>query len=182
VPIDRLEGLLASELARLSAEGRRKGEEPVTVAVLPARGDSGPRVRLAGHGDRGFLRMNSNGYLGLARRAELVSAAERATREFGVGPAAVRFISGTHAPHVALESSLAAFHGREAAMVWSSAYAAVMGVLPPLVDASTAVISDELNHNCIINAIRLARPAERHVVPHLDLPALESALETAARG
>ena len=65
-------------------------------------------------------------------------------------------------------------------MVFSSAYATVMGVLPTLVTPETAVISDELNHNCIINAVRLSRPAQRSIFRHLDLGELEGALEQAA--
>ena len=56
-----------------------------------------------------------------------------------------------------------------------------MGILPPLISEDTVVISDELNHNSIVNAIRLARPAERHVYSHLDLQALEQHLEAASR-
>ena len=55
-----------------------------------------------------------------------------------------------------------------------------MGILAPLITPDTAVISDELNHNCIINAIRLARPRERHVYRHLDLDELEERLKEAA--
>jgi glycine C-acetyltransferase len=169
MPFDRLAIALREELDALEAP---KGEESVITAVLPAEGDRGPRVRLEGEGERAFLRMNSNGYLGLALHP--------AARRFGTGPQAVRFISGTFAPHVELERQLAAFHGREAGMIFSSAYAAVMGILPPLIDDATAVISDALNHNCIINAIRLAQPAGKWVYPHLDLEALEGALEEAA--
>jgi len=92
----------------------------------------------------------------------------------------VRFISGTFAPHVELEAKLARFHDREAAMIYSSAYAAVMGILPQLIDDQTAVLSDELNHNCIINAIRLSEPRFKRVYPHLDMDALEAGLEQAA--
>jgi glycine C-acetyltransferase len=150
------------------------------VEVLPATPGRGPRVRLAGEGPRAFLRMNSNGYLGLAQRPELLAAEEAAARAFGTGPGAVRFISGSFAPHVELERRLAAFHGREACMLFSSAYAAVMGVLPSLVTPQTAVISDELNHSCIIQALRLAGPAQKHVHPHGDVRALEAALAAAA--
>jgi glycine C-acetyltransferase len=66
-------------------------------------------------------------------------------------------------------------------MIFSSAYATVIGILPSLITNETAVISDELNHNCIINAIRLARPGERHVYPHLDMGELERRLGEAAR-
>jgi glycine C-acetyltransferase len=177
MPFDRLERALRDELDALES---RKGEESVAVAVLPPEGDRGPRVLLEGEGERPFLRMNSNGYLGMALHPEVIAAEEQAVRRFGTGPQAVRFISGTFAPHVELEQRLAAFHARDAAMIYSSAYAAVMGILPPLIDDATAVISDALNHNCIINAIRLAQPAGKWVYPHLDLDALEAALAEAA--
>jgi glycine C-acetyltransferase len=177
-----MERWLADELETLDREGRRKGAESVITGVIPAGEGRGPRVNLAGKGTRAFLRMNSNGYLGMALRPEVIAAEEAATRRFGSGPQAVRFISGTTEPHVTLESRLAAFHDREAAMVFSSAYATVMGVLPLLVSADTAVISDALNHNCIINAIRLARASQRFVYRHLDLDELEAALEKASTG
>ena len=153
MPSDRMQKALAGQLAALDREGRRKGAETVTTAVLPAEGDRGPRILIDGEGDRAFLRMNSNGYLGMALRSEVIAAEEEAVRKFGVGPQAVRFISGSFASHVDLERRLSAFHAREAAMIFSSAYATVMGILPSLITNETAVISDELNHNRIINAI-----------------------------
>ena len=66
-------------------------------------------------------------------------------------------------------------------MLFSSAYATVMGVLPPLITDKTAVISDALNHNCIINAIALARPAEKRIYRHLDLDELERHLAAVAK-
>ncbi|MEN8160840.1 MAG: aminotransferase class I/II-fold pyridoxal phosphate-dependent enzyme [Myxococcota bacterium] len=180
MPFDRIEQALVRELEALTQAGTRKGEESVVTRVLPAEGERGPRVLLAGEGERPFLRMNSNGYLGMALRPEVIAAEEEAARAFGTGPQAVRFISGTFAPHVELERRLAAFHRRDAGMIYSSAYAAVMGILPPLIDTGTAVISDELNHNCIINAIRLAQPAEKRVYPHCDLLALARTLEDVA--
>ena len=120
--------------------------------------------------------MNSNSYLGLGLHPEVVAAEEEATRAFGAGPGAVRFISGTYEAHVALEEKLAAFHDREEAMVFSSAYATIVSTITPLVTAETVLVSDELNHNCIINAMRLARPAGKAVYPHLDMEALDAAL------
>ena len=180
MPIDRLQEELARHLDGLDQSGTAKGKETVTVEVVPATSERGPRYKLEGEGERSFLRMSSNGYLGMALHPEVIAAEEAATRELGVGPQAVRFISGTYAAHVELESTLARFHDREAAIVFSSAYATVMGALGPLIDKETAVISDELNHNCIINAIRLSRPADRHIYPHNDLDALRRALEQAA--
>ncbi len=180
MPNDRLVKSLSARLAELERAGRRKGAETVITALLPAEGERGPRVRLEGEGERAFLRMNSNGYLGMAMHPEVRAAEEAATRRFGTGPQAVRFISGTQSPHVELEARLARFHGREATMIMSSAYATVMGILPPLITPETGVVSDDLNHNCIINATRLAGPAEKRVYPHLDLRALEASLEDLA--
>ena len=180
MPHERMQSVLQGELKRLEAEGRRKGREAVVTRVIPPSGDRGPRFLVEGEGDKPFLRMNSNGYLGLSLRDEIIAAEHDAVRHFGTGPGAVRFISGTWGPHLELERALASFHGREAAMLFSSAYAAVMGVLPPLITPDTAVISDELNHNSIINAIRLSRPRERHVYPHLDLKELEARLQAVA--
>jgi glycine C-acetyltransferase len=180
MPIDRLHSILAAELAALSERGTAKRDEPVITRALPPADGRGPRVELAGEGSRRFLKMNSNGYLGLTHRRELMRAEEEAVEAFGTGPAAVRFISGTYEPHVRLEERLARFHGREAGMIFSSAYATVVSLLVPLITVDTAVVSDELNHNCIINAIRLARPLSKEVYKHLDLGALEQKLAAAA--
>jgi glycine C-acetyltransferase len=111
---------------------------------------------------------------------EVVRAEEEAASRFGAGPGAVRFISGTCAPHVELEARLARFHGREAAMLFSSAYATFMSIITPLTTDSTVLISDELNHNCIINAMRLARPIDKIVYGHLDMKGLDDALADSA--
>lgn len=176
MPVDRFLPALAAELDALEHRGTKKGAESVIVGVIPASGDLGPRYRLAGEGDRPFLKMNSNNYLGMALRSELIEAEEHASRAYGVGPGAVRFISGTYAAHTDLEARLAKFHGRESAMLWSSAYAAMLGVLVPLITPETVVVSDELNHNCIINAMRLARPKDKKIYRHLDLEDLDSKL------
>ena len=124
MPHDRVERALAAELARLSEAGTLKGPETVIAGLVPPADGKGPRYLLEGEGARPFLRMNSNSYLGLSLQEEVVAAEEAAVRAFGTGPGAVRFISGTWAPHRELEARLAAFHGREAAMIYSSAYAA----------------------------------------------------------
>lgn len=177
MPLERLETKLSSELAELRQIGTGKGPEDVITRVVSSRDDTGPRYYLEGQGDKPFLRMNSNSYLGMSLCPACIAAEEQAAQAYGTGPGAVRFISGTWQPHVALERRLAAFHGRSAAMIFSSAYAAIMGVLPPLITPETAVISDALNHNSIINALRLARPAEKRVYDHLALDRLEARLK-----
>ena len=124
--------------------------------------------------------MNSNSYLGLSLRDDMIAAEEEGTRRFGVGPGAVRFISGTFQPHRDLEHRLAAFHGREDAMIFSAAYMTIGGVITSLISDGTFVISDELNHNSIINAIKLGKPPFRAVYKHNDLGDLKRCLDEAA--
>jgi glycine C-acetyltransferase len=177
MPLDRLGPTLASHVKSLEDAGTAKGREHVVVRVERATGNRGPRFFLEGQGDKEFIRLNSNSYMGLGLHPDVVAAEERATKEFGAGPGAVRFISGTYDAHVALEERLAAFHGRERAMAFSSAYAAIISTITPLVTEETVLVSDALNHNCIINAMRLARPAGKEVYPHLDLDGLDKGLE-----
>ena len=177
--MDRLTGVLNDLVARMEEQGTAKGAEVVVREVIPAANGQGTRFLLEGQGDKRFIRMNANSYLGLSFHPEVIEAEEATARAMGAGPGAVRFIAGTHTPHVALERDLAAFHGREEGMIFSSAYAAVVSALVSLTDKTTFVISDELNHNCIINAIRMSRPSGKAIYPHLDLAALDRRLAEA---
>src|ERR1700693_6137736 len=103
MPTTKLNDVLAGRLETLGRENRLKGDESVICGVIAARDGKGPRFMLEGEGDKAFLRMNSNSYLGMSFRAGIVAAEEEAARAFGTGPGAVRFISGTWSPHVSLE-------------------------------------------------------------------------------
>ena len=173
MPLDRFVKRLSQELAEIEESGTSKGNETVVREIVPSNNGSGPRVLLTGAGMQPFLRMNSNSYLGMSIRQRVVQAEEEAVRKYGVGPGAVRFISGTFEPHVRLEERLAKFHGREACMVTSSAYTSIMGLIVTLTTPETIIISDELNHNCIINAMRLARPKDKKVYQHRNMVDLE---------
>lgn len=175
--LDKIESQLTKHLAELGSKGILKSKENVIAGIKSAEQGFSERYLLEGYGDRAFLRMNSNGYLGLALHPQVIAAEAKAAEQFGTGPGAVRFISGTFQPHVELEQKLAAFHRREAAMIMSSAYAAVMGVLPQFITEDTLVVSDALNHNCIINAIHLSRPKSKAVYPHLDMVELDRQLK-----
>jgi glycine C-acetyltransferase len=180
MPLDKISGILMSHVAGLEEKGTSKGKETVVTRVIPPESDRGPRFILEGGGDKQFIRMNSNSYLGMSLREPILQAEEKAVAEFGAGPGAVRFISGTYAQHVELEQRLAKFHGRDAAMIFSSAYATIISTITALTSPETAIISDELNHNSIINAIRLSRPAAKAVYKHNDVAALEAELKAAA--
>lgn len=175
--LEKIDSLLERQLQSLDEKGSAKRHEKVITAVVAGPEGCGPRYLLEGFGGRQFLRMNSNSYLGLSGHPEVIAAEEAAAAEYGTGPGAVRFISGTFRPHKLLEEKLADFHGRESALLFSAAYATVLGVLPQFISEETLVISDELNHNCIINAVRLARPADKAVYPHLDVRRLERLVE-----
>jgi glycine C-acetyltransferase len=176
MPLDRLGTALDAHVTGLEKAGTAKGAETVVREVRRAAGERGPRFLLEGEGDKEFIRMNSNSYLGMGLRPEVIAAEEKGSEEFGAGPGAVRFISGSYTAHIALEEKLAQFHGREAAMIFSSAYAAIVSTIVPLVTKDTVLISDELNHNCIINAMRLARPLDKRVYKHNDMAELDTAL------
>ena len=179
MPMDRLTTVVDGLVAGLEKQGTAKGAEVVIREVVPPADGHGPRFLLEGRGDKPFIRMNANSYLGLSLHPEVIEAEEVTARAMGAGPGAVRFIAGTHSQHVALERALGAFHGREEGMIFSSAYAAVVSALVCLTDRTTFVLSDELNHNCIINAIRMSRPAAKAIYPHLDMAALDRQLEGA---
>jgi len=172
-----LEGILNESLNDLKTKGTFKGKETLITGIKPAEPGKGPRYYIEGQEDKEFLKMNGNSYLGLSLNQDVIKAEEEGARKFGAGPGAVRFISGTYQPHVELEERLAKFHGREAAMIFSSAYSTVMGIVSLLISNDTIVISDELNHNCIINAIRLSRPAGKSVYKHLNMVELEAMLK-----
>lgn len=174
-----LEKRLKAQLAERQTQGILKGRETVICGVQAAQNHWGARLYLEGQGKKEFLQLNSNSYLGLSRNRQVIAAEEAAAAKFGTGPGAVRFISGTYQPHVQLEKRLASFHHRQSAMLFSAAYSAVMAVLPALITPETIVISDALNHNCIINGIKLSRPAAKQIYAHLDMEDLERKLQQA---
>ncbi|MBN1211786.1 MAG: aminotransferase class I/II-fold pyridoxal phosphate-dependent enzyme [candidate division Zixibacteria bacterium] len=175
--VQKLNAALTVELNDLKAKGTTKGKEMVITGVKPAEGNRGPRYFVEGHGNKEFIKMNSNSYLGMSLRKDVIAAEEAAAQKFGVGPGAVRFISGTYASHIELEAKLAKFLGREAAMIFSSAYVTSLGVLVPLCTKDTVYVSDELNHNCIIQAMRLSRPSGKFIYKHNDMADMEAKLK-----
>lgn len=123
----------------------------------------------------------SNDYLGLASHPQVKRAAIAAIERFGTGAMASRLIVGTRSLHAELESQLAAWKNTERALVFSSGYAANLGVLAALGAADVTLFSDELNHASIIDGCRLAK-ARTLIYRHLDLQHLRTLLaQTAGR-
>lgn len=175
--LDKLNAALDAEVNELKSKGTAKGKEAIFVGVKKPEGKKGPRYLLKGYGEKEFLRMNSNSYLGMSLEDDIIKAEEDASREFGVGPGAVRFINGTYDAHRALEKKLAEFHNREDAMIYSAAYATTIGAFAALTTKDTIIISDELNHNCIIMSIRLSRPADKKIYKHNNMEELEQRIK-----
>ncbi|MET7641445.1 8-amino-7-oxononanoate synthase [Streptomyces sp. NPDC005438] len=117
----------------------------------------------------------SNDYLGLTRHPDVTEAAAEAARRWGAGSTGSRLVTGTTALHGQLEEELAEFTGFEAALVFSSGYAANLAALTTLGRAGSLIVSDEGNHASLIDGCRLAR-ARTAVVPHRDPAAVRKAL------
>jgi glycine C-acetyltransferase len=140
----------------------------------------GPAVRMAGRGE--VLVLSSNDYLGLAADPDVIEAGIEGLRRYGAGTASVRFICGTFAPHLELERELAELSGTEAALTYVSCWNANEAAIPTLTDERTVILSDELNHASIVDAIRLARPVRKVIYPHSDMAALREGLRSCERG
>jgi 8-amino-7-oxononanoate synthase len=98
----------------------------------------------------------SNDYLGLSGHPEVVRAFADAVMKYGVGSGASHLVTGHGREHAALEEELAAFTGRERALVFSTGYMANLGVIGALADQKASIVSDKLNHASLIDGCRLS--------------------------
>ncbi|MGW8194214.1 MAG: aminotransferase class I/II-fold pyridoxal phosphate-dependent enzyme [Desulforhopalus sp.] len=173
----KLDRALQQELVALREEGRAKPAERIITGFTAAADGFGPRYALQGEG-RLFLRMNSNSYLSLSNHPKLIEAADGATRSFGVGPGAVRFIDGTFIHHVNLERRVATFTEKPAAKIFNSAYTANCGLALAIGSKTTCWIGDQLNHNSIIRAMRIAGvpSGNKSIYRHNDMDDLQRCL------
>ena len=120
----------------------------------------------------------SNDYLGLSQHPALKAAMVAATERYGVGATASPLVCGHSPEHEALEQELAAFVGLPKALYFYAGYAANTGCVPSLAERGDVILSDALNHACLIDGARLSR-AEVRVFPHNELAALDTALRQA---
>jgi 8-amino-7-oxononanoate synthase len=163
--MSNLNDQLGAELA-----GARAGGLYRTLRTVAS--PQGPRVVVDG---REFLNFSSNDYLGLANDPALKRAAADAVEKYGVGAGASRLVCGNLQPYEDLERKLAAFKGKEAAVVFGSGYAANVGAIAALVGEGDVVILDKLDHASIIDGARQSGATVR-VYPHKNLAKLEDIL------
>jgi 8-amino-7-oxononanoate synthase len=121
------------------------------------------------------LDLAGNDYLGLSRDPRVVHGAIAAARTWGAGATGSRLVTGTTTLHAELDRALAAFCGFAAGLVFSSGYAANLGVVTALSGPGALVVSDAANHASIVDACRLSR-ARVAVVPHGDVAAADAVL------
>ncbi len=126
-----------------------------------------------------LLNFCSNNYLGLAQDKRLVAAVIKAVKKYGVGPGAVRPISGNLKLHMEAETALAKFKGQEAAFLLPGGFIANIVAIQTIVGKEDIVISDELNHASIIDAIKLAQVKNKFIYKHNDMASLEEKLKEA---
>ncbi len=129
--------------------------------------------------DKKVLNLCSNNYLGLAADDKIRQASIDAINKYGVGTGAVRALSGNSFLHEELEKALAKFKNVEAVMLTNSGFVANLIAVQTLVDKEDIVISDELNHASIIDAIKLSQVQTKFIYPHNDLRGLEEKLQEA---
>jgi 8-amino-7-oxononanoate synthase len=149
-----LDALLVGELAKLEEASLRRS------------------LRTA---ETGMLNFAANDYLGLSHHPTLIEAARLSAARSGTGAGASRLVTGTDSAVLALEQQLAAWKETEAALVFSSGYAAALGTIPALVGKGDTVILDKLAHASLIDAARLSGATVR-TFPHNDLVRLETLL------
>jgi len=125
------------------------------------------------------LNLCSNNYLGLASHPQVRQAAIAAIEKYGVGTGAVRALSGNSILHEQLEIALAGFKKTEAVMVVQSGFIANIIAVQTLLDKEDIVISDELNHASIIDAVKISQVQTKFIYPHNDTSVLEERLKEA---
>ncbi|MGW6531306.1 8-amino-7-oxononanoate synthase [Streptomyces venezuelae] len=124
----------------------------------------------------GLLDLAGNDYLGLTRHPEVTEGAAAAARRWGGGATGSRLVTGSTELHAELERELAEFCGFEAALVFSSGYAANLAAVTALAPHGSLIVSDAGNHASLIDGCRLARGATQ-VVPHADPDAVRKTLD-----
>jgi len=161
---------LNRRIEALRAQGLRRELRRVDSA-------QGPRIEIGG---KTFLNFSSNDYLGLANHPAPKEAAIKAVEKFGAGAGASRLICGSLAPFHELEETLASFKGTEAALTFSTGYAAATGTICALLGKDDIIILDKLVHACIVDAVKLSG-AKLRIFDHNDLNDLEDKLKWAAK-
>ncbi len=153
-------------------------EKGLYTPVRVLESAQGPWITIDG---KKVLNFCSNNYLGFAQDKRLVAAVVKAVKKYGVGAGAVRPISGNLKLHMEAEAALAKLKGAEAAFLLPGGFIANIVAVATIVGKEDVVISDELNHASIIDAIKLAQVKNKFIYKHNDMAELEMRLTEAVK-
>ena len=126
-------------------------------------------------GNKKVLMLGSNSYLGLTKHPEVKDAAMRALKKYGTGCSGSRFLNGTLDIHEELESELADWVGKEAALVFSTGFQTIQGVVSTVLGRHDHIVMDTQNHASIVDAAKLSL-AKINRYPHNSMKKLEKIL------
>lgn len=138
----------------------------------------GAQVQVDG---KSYLNFCSNDYLGLANHPAVISAFQQAANDYGVGSGASHLVCGHSRLHQQLEQELAAFTGRDRAILFSTGYMANLGVVNALLDSKGHVFEDKLNHASLLDAGLLSGANFQRFL-HNDIDSLKKKLNKAGTG
>lgn len=142
---------------------------------LPIEDTQATAVQIEG---KNVIMLGSNNYLGLTNHPEVIEAGVKALRKYGAGLTGSRFLNGNTVLHEELESRLAAFVGKEAALVFSTGFGVNLGVIAATVGPGDTLFTDELNHASIVDGTRFSRATVSRF-RHNDMADLEAKLAKA---
>lgn len=125
---------------------------------------------------RKVLMFGSNSYLGLTNHPKIIEAGIAALKKYGSGCAGSPFLNGTLDIHIELEEKLAAYVGKEKAIVYSTGFHSNIGVIPTIIGRGDHLILDELDHASIIEGRRISY-AKNYKFKHNDMASLEGVLK-----
>lgn len=154
-------------------------KEAIRAGVSPKVIESaqGPYLTINGVKKLNFC---SSHYLGFTEEQRIKHAVIEAVRAYGIGTG-YRTLAGTQSIHLELEKAIAEFKGTEDAVTFSSAYMANCAAIQTIIGKEDIVISDELNHASIIDAVRLSGVKNKFIYKHVDVNDLEEKLKEASR-
>ena len=169
------EAQFESAVAAVHREGRYR----VFADLKRIRGAFPNATHFGAHGEQPITVWCSNDYLGMGQHESVVAAMCEAARTVGAGSGGTRNIAGTTHYHVELEAELAALHGKESALLFTSAFVANDATLSTLsrLLPNVVILSDEKNHASMIEGIRRGG-ARKLIWRHNDIADLEAKLRT----
>ena len=161
---------------------KREGRYRVFADVKRRRGAFPKADVVKGESAKPITVWCSNDYLGMGQHPKVIAAMHEAIDLVGAGSGGTRNIAGTTHYHVELEHELADLHGKEAALLFTSAFVANEAALSTLAQLlpGCIVFSDEKNHASMIAGIRNGR-GPKQIFLHNDLADLEGKLKKVPR-